>query len=98
MEYYVYQALSAVALFCSVGGKLLINKHIVIGYWIWIFSNVAWIAVHWIQPYTNWWQVTMYIAYICLNIHSIYVRHKIERDKDKKEAELYEEWEGEEGT
>jgi len=90
-----YQVLSAIALVCSIGGKLIINRHKPIGYWIWIFSNVAWIVVHWIQPYTNWWQVAMYFAYIALNTHSIYVRHKKHIPVAPVDEDV---WEGEEGT
>ena len=96
----LYQILSAIAFFFSIGGKLLLRKHIAPGYFVWIFSNAAWIVVHFIQPYTNWWQIAMYVGYIILNSHAIAVHWREMRHHETVEdiKELENEWEGEEGT
>ena len=96
----LYQILSAVAFVCSIGGKLLLRKHIAPGYFVWIVSNITWIVVHGIQPYTNWWQIAMYVGYVILNTHGIAVHWRALRHHETNEdvVELENEWEGEEGT
>ena len=60
-------ALSFMALVCSLGGNLLVNYKKRIGFVIWIISNILWIGVN-LRDDTNWCQIVMFLVYMCLNI------------------------------
>ena len=60
-------ALSITALILSLGGNLLINFRKRAGYIIWIFSNLFWVAINFID-HLNVSQVCMYLIYTGLNI------------------------------
>lgn len=60
-------ALSILALVCSLGGNILVNYKKRIGFIVWLISNILWIAVNLLNE-TNWCQIIMFVVYMCLNI------------------------------
>lgn len=59
---------SFVALVLSLSGNMLINFRRRIGFFVWIASNVAWIAVN-MMGVPNWSQIAMFVVYIVFNVH-----------------------------
>lgn len=59
---------SFVALVLSLAGNALINFRKRIGFFVWIASNVAWIAVN-LMGVPNWSQIAMFVVYVALNVH-----------------------------
>lgn len=59
---------SFVALVLSLAGNALINFRKRIGFFVWIASNVVWIAVN-LMGIPNWSQIAMFLVYVALNIH-----------------------------
>ena len=59
--------LSFLALASSLSGNALVNYKRRIGFIVWIASNILWILVN-LLGQTNWCQVLMFIAYMCLNV------------------------------
>ena len=59
---------SFVALVLSLAGNALINFRKRIGFFVWILSNVAWIAVN-MMGTPNWSQIVMFVVYVALNVH-----------------------------
>ena len=59
---------SFVALVLSLAGNALINFRKRIGFFVWILSNVAWIAVN-MMGTPNWSQIAMFVVYVALNVH-----------------------------
>lgn len=39
-----------------------------IGFFVWILSNVAWIAVN-MMGVPNWSQIVMFVVYMAMNVH-----------------------------
>ena len=60
--------MSFVALVLSLTGNALINFRKRIGFFVWILSNVAWIAVN-MMGTPNWSQIVMFVVYVALNVH-----------------------------
>lgn len=68
--------ISAIAMFCSLYGNYLVVKKKIIGFHIWILSNILWIVVNIIGAF-NLSQVIMFIVYAILNFYGIYEwKHK----------------------
>ena len=59
--------LSIAALVSSLSGNALVNYKRRVGFIVWIVSNILWILVNLLGD-TNWCQVLMFIAYMCLNV------------------------------
>ena len=74
-------ALSITALILSLGGNLLINFRKRAGYLVWIFSNLFWVAINFID-HLNVSQVCMYLIYTGLNIQGFIMWSR----KNNKEA------------
>ena len=60
--------MSFVALVLSLAGNALINFRKRIGFFVWILSNVAWIAVN-MMGTPNWSQIAMFVVYVVFNVH-----------------------------
>ena len=60
--------MSFVALVLSLSGNALINFRKRVGFFVWILSNVAWIAVNLMET-PNWSQIAMFVVYIVFNVH-----------------------------
>ena len=60
--------MSFVALVLSLAGNALINFRKRIGFFVWILSNVAWIAVN-MMGTPNWSQIAMFVVYMAMNVH-----------------------------
>ena len=60
--------MSFVALVLSLAGNALINFSKRIGFFVWILSNVAWIAVNMLGT-PNWSQIAMFVVYVVFNVH-----------------------------
>ncbi len=60
--------MSFVALVLSLAGNALINFRKRIGFFVWILSNVAWIAVN-MMGTPNWSQIVMFVVYVALKVH-----------------------------
>ena len=60
--------MSFVALVLSLAGNALINFRKRIGFFVWILSNVAWIAVN-MMGTPNWSQIVMFVVYMAMNVH-----------------------------
>ena len=69
--------MSFVALVLSLAGNALINFRKRIGFFVWILSNVAWIAVN-MMGTPNWSQIAMFVVYTALNVHGWIKWGKIE--------------------
>ena len=69
--------MSFVALVLSLAGNALINFRKRIGFFVWILSNVAWIAVN-MMGTPNWSQIVMFVVYVALNVHGWIKWGKIE--------------------
>ena len=69
--------MSFVALVLSLAGNALINFRKRIGFFVWILSNVAWIAVN-MMGTPNWSQIVMFVVYIVFNVHGWIAWGKIE--------------------
>ena len=69
--------MSFVALVLSLAGNALINFRKRIGFFVWILSNVAWIAVN-MMGTPNWSQIAMFVVYTALNVHGWMKWGKIE--------------------
>ena len=69
--------MSFVALVLSLAGNALINFRKRIGFFVWILSNVAWIAVN-MMGIPNWSQITMFVVYVVFNVHGWVSWGKIE--------------------
>ena len=69
--------ISFVALVLSLAGNALINFRKRIGFFVWIASNVAWIAVN-MMGTPNWSQIVMFVVYVALNVHGWFKWGKIE--------------------
>ena len=69
--------MSFVALVLSLAGNALINFRKRIGFFVWILSNVAWIAVN-MMGTPNWSQIAMFVVYTALNAHGWIKWGKIE--------------------
>ena len=69
--------MSFVALVLSLAGNALINFRKRIGFFVWILSNVAWIAVN-MMGTPNWSQIAMFVVYTALNAHGWMKWGKIE--------------------
>ena len=67
----IYQVLSAMALILSVGGNILINLKKKLGFVVWMISNSIWVAVNLISIQINWFQITMFVVFIGLNLHGL---------------------------
>ena len=59
---------SFVALALSLSGSTLINFRRRVGFFVWIASNVAWIAVN-LMGTPNWSQIAMFVVYMAMNVH-----------------------------
>ena len=59
---------SFVALALSLSGSALINFRRTAGFFVWIASNVAWIAVN-LMGTPNWSQIAMFVVYMAMNVH-----------------------------
>ena len=59
---------SFVALALSLSGSALINFRRRVGFFVWIASNVAWIAVN-LMGTPNWSQIAMVVVYMAMNVH-----------------------------
>ena len=70
--------LSFLALASSLCGNALVNYKRRIGFIVWIASNILWILVN-LLGQTNWCQVLMFIAYMCLNAQGWLVWGRKER-------------------
>ena len=46
----------------------MVNYKKRIGFVIWIISNILWIGVNLRSDETNWYQIIMFVIYMCLNI------------------------------
>ena len=68
---------SFVALALSLSGSALINFRKRIGFFVWILSNVAWIAVN-MMGTPNWSQIAMFVVYVVFNVHGWMKWGKIE--------------------
>ena len=51
----------------SLGGNILIMLKKRIGWFMWIFGNIAWIAVNIVGPF-NLPMVIMYVVYFIINV------------------------------
>lgn len=60
--------ISFVALVLSLAGNALINFRKRVGFFVWIASNVAWIAVN-MMGIPNWSQIAMFVVYMVMNVH-----------------------------
>ena len=69
--------MSFVALVLSLAGNALINFRKRIGFFVWILSNVAWIAVN-MMGTPNWSQIAMFVVYVVFNVHGWMKWGKIE--------------------
>ena len=69
--------MSFVALVLSLAGNALINFRKRIGFFVWILSNVAWIAVN-MMGIPNWSQIAMFVVYVVFNVHGWMKWGKIE--------------------
>ena len=69
--------MSFVALVLSLAGNALINFRKRIGFFVWILSNVAWIAVN-MMGIPNWSQIAMFVVYMTMNVHGWFKWGKIE--------------------
>ena len=69
--------MSFVALVLSLAGNALINFRKRIGFFVWILSNVAWIAVN-MMGTPNWSQIAMFVVYVVFNAHGWMKWGKIE--------------------
>ena len=69
--------MSFVALVLSLAGNALINFRKRIGFFVWILSNVAWIAVN-MMGTPNWSQIAMFVVYVVFNVHGWVSWGKIE--------------------
>ena len=69
--------MSFVALVLSLAGNALINLRKRIGFFVWILSNVAWIAVN-MMGTPNWSQIAMFVVYVVFNVHGWIKWGKIE--------------------
>ena len=69
--------MSFVALVLSLAGNALINFRKRIGFFVWILSNVAWIAVN-LMGTPNWSQIAMFVVYVVFNVHGWMKWGKIE--------------------
>ena len=69
--------MSFVALVLSLAGNALINFRKRIGFFVWILSNVAWIAVN-MMGTPNWSQIAMFAVYVVFNVHGWMKWGKIE--------------------
>ena len=69
--------MSFVALVLSLAGNALINFRKRIGFFVWILSNVAWIAVN-MMGNPNWSQIAMFVVYVVFNVHGWMKWGKIE--------------------
>lgn len=67
--------LSIVAMILSLLGNLFITIKNIIGFPIWIISNILWIIVN-LQNNTNYSQIIMFIAYAITNIYGWYIWNK----------------------
>ena len=70
--------MSFVALVLSLAGNALINFRKRIGFFVWILSNVAWIAVN-MMGTPNWSQIAMFVVYVVFNVHGWMKWGKIEK-------------------
>ena len=70
--------MSFVALVLSLAGNALINFRKRIGFFVWILSNVAWIAVN-MMGTPNWSQIAMFVVYMVMNVHGWMKWGKIEK-------------------
>lgn len=68
---------SFVALVLSLAGNALINFRKRVGFFVWIASNVAWIAVN-MMGIPNWSQIAMFVVYMVMNVHGWVSWGKIE--------------------
>ena len=74
--------LSFLALASSLSGNALVNYRKRIGFIVWIVSNILWILVNLVGT-TNWCQVLMFIAYMCLNVQGWLVWGRKEKEVSK---------------
>ena len=69
--------MSFAALVLSLAGNALINFRKRIGFFVWILSNVALIAVN-MMGTPNWSKIAMFVVYVALNVHGWFKWGKIE--------------------
>ena len=67
--------LSAIATILSLWGNYLVIKKRVLGFPIWILSNIFWILVNYLGTF-NVSQVIMFIIYGLLNVYGWYEWYK----------------------
>lgn len=64
---------STIALMLSIMGNVFINeKHVILGYYVWIISNILWVIVGLTATDRNIPQILMYVLYTVLNIRGIF--------------------------
>ena len=71
--------LSWIATGISLCGNLLVNRQKIQGFYIWIVSNVLWLAII-ASSTANYGQMALYLIYTITSVQGIFNWKKIEKD------------------